>query len=132
MKLQNRKEYRVRRHRRLRKKIGGTPDCPRMALMKSNRQLYVQFIDDINSVTLLSVGTLGAEGHKNVESAGFLGTRAAEKALEKGVRRVVVDRGGFIFHGRIKAVVDAATEAGLSINSARKKAAVTANEKEEK
>lgn len=106
-----------------------------MAIMKSNRQLYVQFIDDVNGVTLSSAETSASEGKKNVESARSLGKRAAQAALEKGVRRVVVDRGGFLFHGRVKAVVDAATEAGLSINSGRGKAAVSAvaaEEKEEK
>jgi len=132
MKVQKRKDYRVRRHKRLRKKISGTFDCPRMAIMKSNRQMYVQFIDDVNRVTLSSVGTLACEGKKNVETARSLGRRAAEAALEKGVKRVVVDRGGFIFHGRIKAVVDAATEAGLSIHSDGRKAAAIANSKEEK
>ena len=100
--------------------------------MRSNRQLYVQFVDDVNDVTIASVGTLGVEGSKNVENARLLGKRAAEAVLGKGVERVVVDRGGFMFHGRIKAVVDAATEAGLSINSAGRKAAAAVNEKEEK
>lgn len=100
--------------------------------MKSNRQLTVQFVDDVNGATLSSAATLGAEGKKNVESARLLGKRAAEAALAKGVKRVVVDRGGFTFHGRVKAVVDAATEAGLSIGSAGKAAAAAVNEKEEK
>jgi large subunit ribosomal protein L18 len=92
----------------------------------------VQFVDDVNRVTLSSVGTLGMEGKKNLDSARALGRRAAQAALDKGVKRVVVDRGGYKFHGRIKAVVDAATEAGLSIRSAGNEAAAAVENVENK
>lgn len=103
-----------------------------MAIMKSNRHLYVQFVDDVAGVTLASAGTLGAEGKNDVGSAGALGKRAAEAALAKGIKDVVVDRGGFPFHGRIKAVVDAAREAGLTMGAAAAPAATAAEKKEEK
>jgi large subunit ribosomal protein L18 len=89
-----------------------------MALCASNRYLYVQFIDDANGVTLASVSSLGADGgRKNAATAGALGKEAAAVAKERGISRVVVDRGGFKFHGRIKALVDAAVAAGLGIRS---------------
>lgn len=132
MKLRNRRDYRVRRHMRLRKKISGTADRPRMSLMKSSRHMYVQFIDDDNGVTLASATTSGSENKCNVEIAGALGKRAAEAALGKGIKSVVVDRGGFPFHGRIKAVVDAAVEAGLKIRSGDEPVAAVADDKEEK
>ena len=128
MKLRNRKDYRIRRHKRLRKKIYGTADRPRMSIMKSTRRIYVQFIDDEKGVSIAGMST--AAGAKNVEAAGELGRRAAEVALSKGVKRIVVDRGGFPFHGRIKAVVDAAVGAGLSIKS--DKNASAPDNKEEK
>jgi large subunit ribosomal protein L18 len=114
MKLKSRKDYRVRRHRRVRKKVSGTAERPRMAIMKSDRHLYVQFIDDEQGRTLVSASSRSAGGSKNVETARLLGRQAAEAAQEKGITHVVVDRGGFVFHGRVKAIVDAALEAGLS------------------
>ena len=92
-----------------------------MSVMKSGRQLYAQFIDDDQGVTLAAATTLGSEGKKNVETARAFGRRVAETALSKGIRLVVVDRGGFAFHGRVKAVVDAATEAGLAVRSEEEK-----------
>jgi len=118
MKLNIRKQNRVRRHRRIRRKLFGTSDRPRMALWRSNRYLYVQFIDDEQSVTMAAVSTLGGEGNtKGVEAARELGRRAGAIAAEKGITQVIVDRGGFKFHGRVKAIVDGAVESGLSISS---------------
>ena len=117
MKPKTRKDRRVRRHRRVRRAVHGTAERPRMCIAKSNRQLYVQFVDDVRGATLASAGTLGVEGRNNVEAARVLGRRAAAAALDKGIRRVVVDRGGYRFHGRVKMVVDAAVEAGVSISA---------------
>ena len=118
--MKDRKESRRYRHRRIRRIVTGTPDRPRMALMCSNRAIYVQFIDDENGVTLASANT-GAKGATNVDAAKDLGRRAAVEAREKGISRVVVDRGGFRFHGRVRAVVDGAVEEGLSIRSKEEK-----------
>jgi len=101
----------------VRRAVHGTAERPRMCIAKSNRQLYVQFVDDVRGATLASAGTLGVEGRNNVEAARVLGRRAAAAALDKGIRRVVVDRGGYRFHGRVKMVVDAAVEAGVSISA---------------
>jgi large subunit ribosomal protein L18 len=117
MKLNSRKDFRRRRHLRIRKKIHGTAECPRMSIMVSGKNLYVQFIDDESARTLASSSTLGKGLKLNVETARTIGTEAAEAAKEKGVTRVVVDRGGFRYHGRVRAVVEAAQEAGLSIRT---------------
>ena len=115
MKLRDRKSYRRRRHMRIRKKIRGTAQCPRMSIMISDKHMCVQFIDDERAQTLASASTLGHhKGGKNVAAAQSIGHRAGERALEKGIRRMVVDRGGYKFHGRVKAIVDAVIEAGVS------------------
>lgn len=91
-----------------------------MAIMISNKHMYVQFIDDDRGTTLASATTCGKEGAKhNVAAAGQLGREAAEAASRAGVRHAVVDRGGFAFHGRVKAIVDGAVAAGLTIGAAR-------------
>lgn len=91
-----------------------------MAIMISNKHMYVQFIDDDRGATLASVSTCGKEGVKhNVQTAGLLGREAAEAATRAGVRNVVVDRGGFAFHGRVKAIVDGAVAAGIAIGAVR-------------
>ena len=114
MSVKTRLEYRKCRHVRLRKKIKGTSDRPRMSILVSNKNMYVQFIDDEKSVTLASASSAGKSLVAcNVEQAKILGKRAAELALEKGVKSVVVDRGGLKFHGRVKAIVAAASETGL-------------------
>ena len=116
MKLETRTDYRRRRHRRVRKKVAGTGERPRAAILISNRHIYVQFIDDEKGQTILSVSTLGSDEPVNAASAGALGKRAGEAAVAKGIRRAVVDRGGFRFHGRVKAVVDAMVAAGVRIS----------------
>lgn len=118
MKLETRSDYRKRRHLRLRQKVHGTVERPRMAVFVSNRHLYVQFIDDDAGHTLASCSShdsaLGPlKGRKNRAVAAELGRLAAEKALEKGIRKVVFDRGGFAYKGRIAVLADAARKAGL-------------------
>jgi large subunit ribosomal protein L18 len=114
MKPKTRTAYRTLRHRRVRRKVHGTVDCPRMAIMKSNQHLYAQLIDDEAGHTLVYVSSLQAGVGKNVEGATIIGKRVAELAKEKGIARFVVDRGGFTYHGRVKAIVDGALEGGLS------------------
>ena len=111
----SRKERRMKRRLRVRQRVAGTPERPRMCVMVSNRRIYVQFVDDIKGVTLAGVSTLDKEfrmGNKLADAAA-LGKRAAEVAKARGIAKVVFDRGGFRFHGRIKAVADAAREGGL-------------------
>jgi large subunit ribosomal protein L18 len=112
MKAKTRKDYRAARHQRIRKKISGSADCPRMATMVSNKHLYVQLIDDDAGCTLISESSLKGGGN-TVEAATEVGKRAGEAAVAKGLSRFVVDRGGFRYHGCVKAIVDAAIEAGL-------------------
>ena len=116
MQLKNLKEYRVRRHRRLRQKIAGTASRPRMAVFVSNTNLYVQFVDDEAGRTLASASSLPLKAKLNVETAAQVGRAAAEAAKAAGISLVVVDRGGFKYHGRVKAAVEAALEAGLKLN----------------
>lgn len=113
MKSDSRQERRVLRHVRIRAKIKGTAERPRMAIMVSNKHIHVQFIDDDTGVTVASASTKGHEDKKNLASADLVGKRAVEAAREKGIKKAVVDRGGFRFTGRVKAVVDAAVKAGL-------------------
>ena len=114
MKAKTRTAYRTLRHRRVRRKIHGTVDCPRMAIMRSNQHLYAQLIDDAAGQTLVFVSSKQAGVSKNVEGAAVIGKRVAELAKEKGMTKFVVDRGGFRYHGRVKAIVDGALEGGLS------------------
>jgi len=109
MKVVTKKDYRKRRHVRVRKKVKGTAERPRMAVFRSNKRLEVQFIDDDASVTLAGVAIDG----KSVDAAKELGAKAAEAAKGKGVSTVVFDRGGFAFGSRLKALADSAREAGL-------------------
>ena len=107
---------RLKRHIRVRGKISGTPECPRLNVFRSNANIYAQIIDDVNGVTLVSANTLekefeGATG--NVEAAKKIGTVLAERAKAKGIEQVVFDRGGYIFHGRVAALAEGAREAGL-------------------
>ena len=111
----NRKEQRTRRHMRLRQRVKGTAERPRMAICISNKHMYVQFIDDGAMHTLASTSTLKETKPCNLETAKLIGEQAASLAKEKGISLVVVDRGGFKFHGRVKQIVEAATAAGLKI-----------------
>jgi len=109
MSMKTKKEFRVRRHLRVRKKIKGTAERPRMAVFRSNKRLAVQFIDDEARVTIAGASS----NAKNAEAAKALGAKAAEQAKEKGIENVVFDRGGFAFGTNLKALADSAREAGL-------------------
>ncbi|QHI68240.1 50S ribosomal protein L18 [Tichowtungia aerotolerans] len=113
MKVKNTTDYRKRRHLRLRNKVHGTAERPRMAVHISNRYIYVQVIDDDAQKTLCSVSSLG--GKCTVETAKELGTKAAEAAKAKEITQVVFDRGGFTFGSRMRALADSAREAGLNL-----------------
>lgn len=110
-------EARGRRHYRVRKKVQGTPERPRLAVFRSNKHIVVQVIDDLNGRTIAAASTHekdlkdGATGNKS--AASNVGRLAADRAKAAGVTRVVFDRGGFLYHGRVAAVADAAREAGL-------------------
>ena len=112
----DRKEQRVRRHARVRTKISGTAERPRLCVYKSNNNLYVQVIDDVKATTLVSASTLDKEiktKHSNKEAAKELGALIAKRALEKDIKTVVFDRGGYIYHGVVKELAEAAREGGL-------------------
>jgi large subunit ribosomal protein L18 len=117
----NRREMRLKRHRRIRKKISGSPDRPRMAVYRSNEHIYVQVIDDENQVTLAASSTvkkglretLTKTAGATCEHAAIVGKDIAEQLQAKGINAVKYDRGGFVYHGRVKALADAAREAGL-------------------
>lgn len=105
---------RQRRHQRVRQKVSGTPECPRLCVFRSNANIEAQIIDDINGVTLCSASSLklGVYGG-NVEAAKLVGTAIAEAAKNANIENVVFDRGGYIFHGRIAALAEAARATGL-------------------
>ena len=115
----NKKAIRQKKHLRIRKNISGTPDCPRLAVFRSLQHIYAQIIDDTKGVTLLSASTLETplkgtlDNTGNVEAAKKVGLEIGKKAAEKGITTVVFDRGGNIYHGRVKALADGAREAGL-------------------
>ena len=112
----DRKATRQRRHARVRTKISGTPECPRLCVYRSNKNLFVQVIDDVNQTTLVSASTLDKEvktKHANKEAAKEVGALVAKRALEKNIKNVVYDRGGYIYHGVVKELAEAAREAGL-------------------
>ena len=116
MKMKNLKDYRVRRLLRLRRKVQGTAERPRMSVFVSNQHLYVQFIDDAAAKTLAAVSTLSGElrGQKlNAATAKQLGTLAAKVAQDKGISTVVFDRGGSAYRARLQALADAARAGGL-------------------
>ncbi len=113
MKLKTRKDLRARRHTRVRAKVSGSVACPRLAIMISNRHMVAQMIDDAAGVTLAAASS-GPDEKPCVASAQALGRRLGEAAGTNGITRFVVDRGGFRFHGRVKAIVDGVLEAGLT------------------
>ena len=114
-----RKTARVKRHYRLRSRLAGTAEMPRLAVFRSNKHIYAQIIDDTHGKTLAASSTVekpvggSLKSTSNIEAAKAVGTDVAKKAINKGVSTVVFDRGGFLFHGRVKALADAAREAGL-------------------
>ena len=112
----DRKATRQRRHLRVRTKISGTAECPRLCVYRSNTNLYAQIIDDVAGVTIVSASTLDKAiktKHANKEAAKEVGTLIAKKAIEKNIKAVVFDRGGYIYHGVVKELAEAAREAGL-------------------
>ena len=112
----DRNTTRKRRHLRVRTKISGTAECPRLCVFRSNSNLYVQVIDDVAGNTLVQASTLDKEvktKHSNKEAAKEVGTLIAKRAIEKNIKTVVYDRGGYIYHGIIKELAEAAREAGL-------------------
>lgn len=115
----SRAEVRAEKHRRLRRHLNGTAERPRLAVFRSNNHMYAQIIDDTVGKTLVSASTLQKdvkaelEKTNDVAAAAYLGTVIAKKALEAGIKEVVFDRGGFIYHGKVQALADAAREAGL-------------------
>ena len=116
IKKTDRKAERQRRHVRVRRKISGTAECPRLCVFRSNSNLYVQVIDDVKGNTLAQASTLDKEvktKHSNKEAAKEVGALIAKRALEKNIKTVVFDRGGYIYHGVVKELAEAAREGGL-------------------
>ena len=119
IKKQSRSEVRAKKHMKVRKRLSGTAERPRLAVFRSNSHMYAQVIDDTAGNTLVSASTLqkevkdGLEKTNNIEAAAKLGGVIAKRALDKGITTVVFDRGGFIYPGKVKALAEAAREAGL-------------------
>lgn len=112
----DRKSERKRRHIRVRRKISGTAECPRLCVYRSNNNIYVQVIDDVAGNTLVQASTLDKQvktKHSNKEAAKEVGALIAKRALEKNIKSVVFDRGGYIYHGVVKELAEAAREGGL-------------------
>ena len=114
----NRALIRTAIHRRIRRKVRGTTEQPRLAIYRSLNHIYAQVIDDVQGVTIVSASTTekdlrGATGG-NIDAAKRVGKEIAQRALAKGITRIVFDRGGYLYHGRVKALTDAAREAGLN------------------
>lgn len=119
MAKESRNDKRIARHKRVRKNLFGTPEMPRLCVFRSNKNISAQIIDDVNGVTLVSASTLDKELKAQVENGGNkeaakkVGEAVAKRALEKGIEVVAFDRGGFLYHGRVKELADGAREAGL-------------------
>ena len=115
----NRIERRKRIHYRIRKKVSGTAEKPRMVVFRSNKQIYVQVIDDHQGNTLCAASSndkalaAACKGKNGIEAAAIVGKAIAERALAKGITTIAFDRGGYLFHGRVKSLADAAREGGL-------------------
>ena len=119
MENKSRNDRRLARHKRVRKDLHGTPERPRLCVFRSNKNISVQIIDDVNGVTLAAASTLDKELKGQIEYGGNkeaakkVGEAIAKRALEKGIETVAFDRGGFLYHGRVKELADGAREAGL-------------------
>ena len=116
IKRPNTNAQRLKRHKRVRAKISGTPEMPRLNVFRSEANIYAQVIDDVNGVTLASASSLdkAIEGYGgNIAAATAVGKLVAERAKAKGLETVVVDRGGYLYHGRVKALAEGAREGGL-------------------
>ena len=115
----SRAEARLKRHYRIRNKVNGTAQKPRLAVFRSNKHMYAQIIDDVAGNTIVAASTMESdiaskvEFTSTVEAASAVGEAIAKKALEKGISEVVFDRGGYVYHGKVKALAEAAREAGL-------------------
>ena len=112
----NTKAQRIKRHKRVRAKISGTPECPRLAVFRSLSHIYAQIIDDVNKVTLVSASSVEKDfdGYGgNCDAAKKVGLAVAERAKSKGIENVVFDRGGYVYHGRIQSLAEGAREGGL-------------------
>lgn len=115
----SRAEARIKRHYRIRNKVKGTAQTPRLAVFRSNKHMYAQLIDDAAGVTLAAASTMEAEiagkleTTSNIEAAQAVGEAIAKKAMEKGITEAVFDRGGYVYHGKVAALAEAAREAGL-------------------
>ncbi|ERI95349.1 ribosomal protein L18 [Clostridiales bacterium oral taxon 876 str. F0540] len=112
----DRQQSRVRRHLRIRKKVSGTAERPRLSVYRSEKNIYAQIIDDVAQITLVSASTLDKDFNgvgSNKEAAKEVGKLVAQRAIEKGIKSVVFDRGGYIYHGRIQELAEGAREAGL-------------------
>lgn len=107
------REKRINRHRRIRTRITGTAECPRLSVYRSNAQIYAQLIDDVAGKTLASSHDMESKKSTKIERAQFVGSEIAKKALAAGIKTCVFDRGGFIYTGRVAALADAAREGGL-------------------
>ena len=107
---------RYKRHKRVRGKVSGTPECPRLNVFRSEKHIYAQVIDDVNGVTLCAASSVEKDFEglgSNKEAAKKVGNKIAERAKAKGIEKVVFDRGGYIYHGRVKALAEGAREGGL-------------------
>ena len=115
VKRESKNVSRVRRHARVRAKISGTAETPRLCVYRSNKNIEAQLIDDVKGVTLVSSSSMSLklENGSNIEAAAKVGKDIATKAVAKGLKKVVFDRSGYIYHGRVKALAEAAREAGL-------------------
>lgn len=113
IKIIDRNEARQKRHSRIRHHVSGTVERPRLNVFRSNANIYAQIIDDVKGVTLVSASSKDLANGGNVAAAQEVGKLIAEKAIEKGIKKVVFDRGGYLYHGRVKALAEAAREAGL-------------------
>ena len=119
MAKESRNDRRVARHKRIRKNLTGTPEKPRLCVFRSNKNISVQIIDDVNGVTLASASTIDKELKSDIayggnkDAAKAVGEAIAKRALAKGIEEVSFDRGGFLYHGRVKELADGAREAGL-------------------
>ena len=116
----SRQEVRVKKHRGMRNRLSGTAERPRLSVFRSNNHMYAQIIDDVAGVTLAAASTVEKEVKaeltktNNVDAAAYLGTVIGKRAVEKGIKEVVFDRGGYIYQGKVAALADAAREAGLT------------------
>jgi len=120
VKKESRAKVRAKKHRRLRNRISGTAERPRLAVFRSNNHMYAQIIDDTAGNTLVAASTMDKDIRgeltktNNVEAAAKVGTAIAKRAVEKGIKEVVFDRGGYIYQGKVQVLADAAREAGLT------------------